>query len=121
MDGIIQLLLANHIHPVIMEIPDYHIQKAYERQTDSKKILRKISMIVNKTPLDCKQLFRKALDDFIQEKKYSDKVNIIRYQSWNNNYLNDLNTLYLKDGMHLNEKGYAKLDSVIAHTIITLH
>lgn len=120
MDGIIQLLLANHIHPVIMEIPDYHIEKAYERQTDSKKILRKISMIVNKTPLDCKQLFRKALDDFIQEKKYSDKVNIIRYQSWNNNYLNDLNTLYLKDGMHLNEKGYAKLDSVIANEIMTL-
>ena len=74
-------------------------------------------MFINNTPLNCKQLFRDALDKLIQEKGYADKVSTIRYQSWNNEYLNDLNTLYLRDGMHLNEKGYAKLDSVIAHTI----
>ena len=121
MDGIIQLLLANQIRPIIMEIPDYNIPKTYEWQTPNKKALRRLSMFINDTPLDCKQLFRDALDELIQEKCYANKVSIIRYQSWNSDYLNDLNTLYLKDGMHLNEKGYDKLDSVIAHTIIALH
>ncbi len=120
-DGIIKLLLANQIRPIIMEIPDYDIQKAYKWQTADKKALRRLSMFINNTPLDCKQLFRDALDELIQEKGYADKVSTIRYQSWNNEYLNDLNTLYLRDGMHLNEEGYAKLDSVIAHTIIALH
>lgn len=121
MDGIIQLFLAKQIRPIIMEIPDYDIQKAYKWQTVDKKALRRLSMFINNKPLDCKQLFRDALDKLIQGKGYADKVSIIRYQSWNNDYLNDLNTLYLRDGMHLNEKGYAKLDSVIAHTIIALH
>ena len=120
LDGIIQLLLANHIHPIIMEIPDYHIQKAYEWQTSDKKILRRMSMIINGTPLDCKQLFHKALDELIQEKGYSDKVTIVRYKTWNNDYSNDLKNLYVKDGMHLNEKGYTRLDSVIANSIISL-
>ena len=120
-DGIIKLLLANQIRPIIMEIPDYDIHKTYKWQTADKKALRRLSMFINNTPLDCKQLFRDALDELIQEKGYADKVSTIRYQSWNNEYLNDLNTLYLRDGMHLNEEGYAKLDSVIAHTIIALH
>ena len=121
MDGIIHLLLVNHIHPIIMEIPDYNIQKAFEWQKTNEKALCRLSMFINNTPLDCKQLFRDALDELVKEKGYQDKVSIIRYQSWNNEYLNDLNTLYLIDGKHLNEKGYSKLDSVIAHTIIALH
>lgn len=118
MDGIIQLLLTNHIHPFILEIPDYNIQKAYELQRQDKIMLRRLSMFINNTPIDCKQLFRNALDELIQEKGYTDKVSIIRYQSWNNEYLNDLNTLFLRDGMHLNEKGFAMLDCIVAKTII---
>ena len=121
MDGIIQLFLANQIRPIIMEIPDYDIQKTYKWQTADKKALRRLSMLINNTPLDCKQLFREALDELIHKKGYADKVSIIRYQSWNDDYANDLNILYIRDGMHLNEKGYSKLDSVIANTIIALH
>lgn len=120
MDGIIQLLLVNQIRPIILEIPDYDIQKAYEWQTASKKTLRRLSMHINGTPLDCKQLFRDALDEVIQEKKYSDKVYIIRYKSWDGDYSNDLNILYRKDGMHLNERGYAELDSIMAGIILIL-
>ena len=49
---------------------------------------------------------------------YQDKVSIIRYESWNNNYKNDLKNYYNDDHMHLNEKGYSILDSVIANEII---
>ena len=120
MDYIIQFLLFNHIHPIIQEIPDYNITKAYENQEAEKKLLRNISMLVNGTDLDCKQQFRDALDELIQEKGYQGKVSIVRYKSWNNRYKNDLKELYIKDQMHLNEKGYTVLDSVIAKKIIKL-
>lgn len=118
MDCIIQFMLANHIHPIIQEIPDYNIQKAYKNQLVKKKIIRRISMFINDTDLDCKQQFRDALDKLIQAKGYQDKVTIIRYKSWNNSYENDLKELYIEDQMHLNDKGYAALDSVIANEII---
>ena len=118
MDNIIQFLLFNHIHPIIQEIPDYDINMSFERQTVSRRLLRSLSMIINNTPLDCRQLFRDALDELIHEKKYSDKVSIIRYKSWNGNGENDLNHLYRSDRMHLNGTGYDALDIAIAKVIL---
>lgn len=119
MNGIIQFLLSSHIHPIIQEIPDYDIYTSFDRQKTSRKILRRLSMMINNTPLDCKQLFRDTLDELIREKGYQDKVSIVRYKSWNNDYSNDIKQLYLDDGLHLNEQGYAKLDSAIAKEIIS--
>ena len=76
-------------------------------------------MFINNQPIDCKQIFRDALEELILEKGYQDKVSIIRYQTWNNNYYDDLNKLYLNDGLHLNEQGYDKLDSAIAKEILS--
>jgi lysophospholipase L1-like esterase len=115
---IIQFMLANHIHPIIQEIPDYNITKAYENQKPEKKLLRNISMLINGTELDCKQQFRDALNVLIQQKGYQGKVSIIRYKSWNGNYENDLKNLYNEDQMHINERGYSALDSVIVKEII---
>ena len=118
MDGIIQFFLTNNSHPIILEIPDYDIQKAYNWQKSLRKVLRDVSMFINNTPINCKQEFRDALDELISNSNYQDKVSIIRYKTWNNNYTNDLEQLYIGDKMHLNRKGYAKLDSVIAQEII---
>lgn len=117
MDCIIQFMLANHIHPIIQEIPDYNIQRAFERQTAKKKTIRRISMVINGTELDCKKRFRDALDELIQTKGYQEKISIIRYNSWNKCYENDIKELYIEDQMHLNEKGYSLLDSVICKEI----
>ncbi len=117
MDCIIQFMLTNHIHPIIQEIPDYNIHRVFEKQTTKDKIIRHISMFVNRTDIDCKQVFRNALDELIQEKDYQDKISIIRYKSWNKDYEKDLNKIYIDDHMHLNEKGYALLDSIIAKEI----
>lgn len=120
MDCIILFLLTNNILPIIQEIPDYNISKAYTNQKFNKKILRHLSMVVNGTPLDCKQQFRDALDELITEKGYQDKVSIIRYKTWNNDYANDLIHLYVSNQMHLNKHGYHVLDSIIATEIISL-
>lgn len=125
MDGIIQFLLSNHIQPVILEIPDYDIVKAYNRQPIHRKLIRRLSMFVTGCDIDCKQVFRHALDELIQEKGYQDSIIIIRYDSWNRNYSEDLQKLYWPEGMHLNEDGYLVLDSMIVNAICesstTLH
>lgn len=120
MDCIIQFMLTNHIHPIIQEIPDYNIQRVFERLTMKKKLIRRISMLVNRTDFDCKQQFRNALNELIQAKGYQDKVSIIRYKSWNNCYQDDLKELYIEDQMHLNEKGYSALDDLISKRILMI-
>lgn len=117
MNCIIHFMLDNHIHPIIQEIPDYNIIKAFDDQKTSKKLIRWFSMLINSTSKDCKQDYRDALDELINEKGYKDRVSVIRYKSWNNDYENDLKRLYINDEMHLNEDGYAILDSIIAKTI----
>lgn len=116
-DGIIQFFLANNIHPIILEIPDYDIEKAYNWQKSLRKLLRDASILINNTPIDCKQMYREALNDLINQKGYQNKISVIRYKSWNNQYHDDLQHLYLGDGMHLNSVGYVKLDSVIVDVI----
>lgn len=119
MNNIIRLLLVNHVRPIIQEIPDYDISISYDWQDRTIKLHRRLSMVLNSTPLDCKQMFRDALDEMISNNDYQNKVNILRYKSWNNDYIHDLNHLYLVDRLHLNEKGYAKLDSAIAAVIVS--
>lgn len=119
MKNIIQLLLFNHIYPIIQEIPDYDINISYDWQDRKIKLHRRLSMLVNNTPMDCKQMFRDALDEMICINGYQQKLSILRYKAWNNDYINDLSHLYLIDRLHLNEQGYIKLDSVIVNIIIS--
>lgn len=118
MDYIIRFLLSNHVHPIIIEIPDYDILKIYRWQKLDRKMLYNISMAINKIPLDCKHVYRDALNDLIHKRGYHEKVSVIRYKSWNNDYKKDQRLLYLIDGVHLNNYGNAVLDSVIAKEIL---
>ena len=116
-EGIIRLLLKNNIHPIILEIPDFDVYKIYRWWRIDKKLLRVMSMKINNVPIDCKQLFRDALDSLVSTRNMENNVSIIRYKTWNNDYLNDQKHLYLNDGLHLNKYGYAILDSVISNEI----
>ncbi len=111
MEAIINFFLYNNVTPLLIEIPDYDIEKCYQRQTVTRKVLRQFSMLVNNTPLDCKLIFRKALDSILCE--YKEKVIILHYKEWNNHYEEDLDQLYQKDGLHLNAMGYSVFDKQI--------
>lgn len=117
---IIQFFLANQITPILLEIPDYDIEKMYRWEIPSRKLLRRISRLVTGTPINCKQEFRRALDELLSEKRYGDKVQIIRYKTWNNNYSVDLRNYYKNDGIHLTDQGYAKLDNCIVETCVKM-
>ena len=107
--GILQFMQSNHIHPVLLEIPDYDIMKAYNRQKTMKKQLRRLSSLITGSPLDCRQEFRDALNQLNCK-----NLSIIPYKAWNSNFADNQRTLYVEDGMHLNKTGYNTLDSVIA-------
>lgn len=118
MDNIICFMLINNIRPMILEIPDFDVHKAYRGLKKNSKLLRKLSMAINGVPMDCKQMYRDALDSLIKEKGYQNKVCIVRYKTWNKDYRDNQKKLYLRDGVHLNDYGYAVLDSTIAMEII---
>ncbi len=120
MNYIIKFLLGNNIIPIILEIPDYNIKKVFHEENFKNKLIRYFSMAVNGIDIDCKQEYRSALKKLINE-NYKNKVIIIPYKSWNNKYEYDLEELYLKDGLHLNNKGYMRLDSAIVSEIISRH
>ena len=115
---IINFMLFNNTTPIIIEIPDYDIEKMYRMEMSSRKLLRRFSRLVTGTAVNCKKDFRQALDDLFKVKDYKDKVYIIKYNTWNSNYSEDQITLYKDDGIHLNEKGYVKLDSCIIETCL---
>lgn len=118
MNYIIRFMLNNHIHPILLEIPDYNILQTYNNHKYYEKAIRRLSMIINSKNVDCKQEYRDALNEMIKEQNYKDQVSIIKYSSWNNNSIKDLETLYINDQVHLNERGYQKLDSVIVNEIL---
>ena len=117
MNCIIRFLIDNHIYPIILEIPDYNIYQTHNNQELYKKIIQNFSMFVNSTEINCKQQFRDALNELIKEKRYENMVSIIPFKSWNKDYFKDLETIYNNDQVHLNERGYQLLDSVIAKEI----
>ena len=118
MNYIIRFMLTNHIHPIILDIPDYDIVKSYDRQEIIRKLLRKISMVITGSQMDCKQRYRITLAELVTSLKNNNQISILNYQEWNNDYHNDIKKYYLGDGMHLNKLGYTKLDSCIAKNII---
>ena len=60
--------------------------------------------------------YRKDLYNYLNEKNLLDSVLYISKDFWNSNgYRNE--SLYLKDKIHLNQKGYRKLDSCIIRVI----
>jgi lysophospholipase L1-like esterase len=107
--GLLNLMILNNISPIFLDIPDYDIQKAYNCQKISKKLLRRLSMLINGITIDCKQEYRDILKETVCE-----RADILNYQEWNKHYSKDLKDYYLEDGIHLNKAGYAKLDSCIA-------
>jgi lysophospholipase L1-like esterase len=106
---ILRFLLQNNIKPILLEIPDYDINYAYEHQTTSKKLLRQLSMLVTCSHLDCREDYRQALMRQLQETGIDKQITILQFP-YSMEY-------YQPDRMHLNNKGYQLLDSCICESI----
>ena len=108
--SLIRFFLRNHVNPIILEIPNYDIAKAYKRQTNSRKILRQLSMKITNSQIDCREDYRQSLRQQLLAEKLTDSIIILTVKNWDASF-------YKPDGMHLNNKGYVSLDSCICNLI----
>lgn len=118
-EHISNFLLYNDISPIIIDIPDYDIYKAYEHQKTSRKIIRQLSMLINGLPIDCKNIYRDELYELTSSHKYRGKIKVIPFKLWNGNYISDQELYYRSDGMHLNRKGYEHLFECLPEVLQT--
>jgi len=115
---IIDLLLENHIKPIILEIPNYDICFSYKRRSRKVKLQYLASMIVTWSKMDCIEDYRKAYYDLLNEQGWNYQVITISHKDWNVDGFKDKRGLYDGGLMHLNAKGYLVLDTCIANKII---
>ena len=75
-------------------------------------------MLLTWSGMDCIREYRETYNSLLKECNWNDKVITIRSIDWNPEGYFDNRNLYDEGQMHLNDKGYSALDSVIANEII---
>lgn len=115
---ILELLLDNHITPIVLEIPSYDIWFSFQRRNKEVKLQYLVSMLLTCSKMDCIQDYRDAYKDLIREQKWDKKVINISIEDWNPDGYKDSRKIYDEGLMHLNELGYHVLDSCISQKII---
>lgn len=115
---ILDFLLVNHICPVIIEIPDVDIWNIYGDK--GKKDL--LSDFMKSTMTSCRMYhyreYREALLEMLHENGIMQRVVYVPMNSWNGRG-EDINpSLFVADKIHLNRRGYERLDSSIATAIV---
>lgn len=115
---ILELLLDNHITPIVLEIPSYDTWFSFQRRNKEVKLQYLASMLLTCSKMDCIQDYRDAYKDLIREQKWDKKVINISIEDWNPDGYKDSRNLYDGGLMHLNELGYHVLDSCISQKII---
>ena len=116
---LINLLLNNHITPVIMEIPYYDIYYTFFKRSPVSLIRCIRSMLGTQTSINCIDSYSNSYDDLITEQQWQDLVITIKRAYWNPNGYKGQKELYALDRMHLNQEGYLVLDSCVASQIVT--
>lgn len=115
---IIRLLLANHIRPVVMEIPDFEMGEWLNTHRKRERFLYRIYSFFTGVVEDDITPFRNGLREMLKETGLGDSVLFIPVDHWipqNHQYSEDI---YQEDHVHINYQGYHVLDSCIVSEII---
>lgn len=114
---ILDFLLANGIRPVVLEIPNVNIWHLY----GGKPFKDLVVDFVRSTMTGCKMYqyagYRDALYRMLVNEKLMDKVVYVSMKDWNDASPDINSNLFMSDQIHLNRRGYEKLDSCIAIAI----
>ena len=116
---IIRLLLANHIRPVVMEIPDFEMGEWLNSHRRRQRILYRLYSYFTGVVEDDIAPFREGLKSMLKETGLSDSVLFIPKDHWipeNHHYSEKI---YQEDHVHINYQGYHVLDSCIISEIIS--
>ena len=114
---ILDFLLANGIRPVVLEIPNINIWLLY----GGKPFKDFVVDFVRSTMTGCKMYqyagYRDALYRMLVNEKLMDKVVYVSMKDWNDVSPDINKILFMSDQIHLNRRGYEKLDSCMAIAI----
>ena len=114
---ILDFLLANGIRPVVLEIPNVNIWHLY----GAKPLKDLVVDFVRSTMTRCIMYqfadYRAALYQMLRNEVLIDKVVYIPMSDWNDGSSDISKHLFLSDQIHLNRRGYEKIDSCIAIAI----
>lgn len=117
MQLILDFLLANDICPIIIEIPNVNIWNVYGGKPYKDLIVDYIRSFMTGCGMYHYSEYRKALRSMSEERKYQGYIIYVPMKEWNGHGM-DLNKhLFLNDQVHLNQKGYIKVDSCIIDAI----
>ena len=115
---IIRLLLANHIRPVVMEIPDFEMGEWLNVHRRNQRILYRFYSVFTGVIRDDITPFREGLKEMLKETGLGDSVLFIPADHWipaGHNYSEEV---YQEDHIHINYQGYHVLDSCIISEIL---
>lgn len=115
---IIRLLLANHIRPVVMEIPDFEMGDWLNTHRKRQRHLYRFYSYFTGVVEDDITPFREGLKDMLKETGLVDSVLYIPHSHWlpqNHHYSAEI---YQEDHVHINFQGYHLLDSCIVSEIL---
>lgn len=116
---IIRLLLANHIRPVVMEIPDFEMGNWLDTHRRRQRFLYRIYSYFTGVVEDDITPFRNGLKKMLKDTGLRDSVLFIPADHWIPQGHKYSDKIYQIDHIHLNYQGYHILDSCIVSEIIT--
>lgn len=114
---ILKFLLSNNIRPVVVEIPDVNIWDLYSPKPIKDFLGDYLKSMMTGCDMYNYHEYREALLSMLIEENMMKEIVLIPMKEWNGNEENINKSLFLKDQIHLNRKGYELLDSCIAKKI----
>ena len=114
---ILDFLLANGIRPVVLEIPNVNLWHLY-----GGKPFKDLAVDFVRSTMTCCKMYqfagyRDALFQMLVNERVMDKVVYVSMKNWNDVSPDIVPNLFMSDQIHLNRRGYEKLDSCIAIAI----
>ena len=114
---ILDLLLANGIRPVVLEIPNVNIWHLYGGKPFKDLVVDFVRSTMTGSKMYQFGGYRDALYLMLVNEGLMDKVVCVSMSSWNDASPDIDQNLFMSDQIHLNRKGYEKLDSCLAEAI----
>ena len=115
---ILRLLLANHIRPVVMEIPDFEMGEWLDEHRRRQRCLYRFYSYFTGVVADDIAPFRNGLRQMLKDTGLADSVLFIATDQWLPQGHRYSEEIYQADHVHLNRSGYHLLDSCIVAEIV---
>lgn len=113
---ILQHLLRCGIRPIVLEIPDVDLKRVYGDKSLKDRLAETYKDFLAGTERYNVAEYRQALYQYMSDNGLLDSVIYVNRIMWNPKGYRDT-AIYLPDCIHLNELGYARLDSCVISII----